>query len=209
MTLFDYAEFGVGFLIVLAAIKPVFNKARVTLHQAKQGVQEMLRRKHSLSQQVRTLARECLHHRASSVHDHDDAERAHDAVAGLSRRVEELEAVDRRILVLDERRGLRETAWILCIVRTGPPPPHEPPRVTESWREGRYIFYWAENERLARNKASIRFPADHGFQVIEVLRHDGDLADTPNLSSAGGAGAPKSRATEEAPEQVPATEPAH
>ena len=207
MTLFDYAELGVGLLIVVGAVKPVFNKAKVTLHQARQGVQEMLRRKHSLSQQVRTLARECLHHRATSVHDHDDAERLHDVVAGLTRRVEELESVDRRILVLDERRGLRETAWILCIARSGPPLPHEPPRVTESWREGRYIFYWAENERLARNKASIRFPADHGFQVIEVLRHDGDLADTPHLSSASGAGSVKERAMEQIAEHAAEPEP--
>lgn len=205
MTLLDYAEFGIGLLIVLGAIRPVFNKAKVTIHQARQGVQEMLRRKHSLSQQVRTLARECLHLRAASLHDRDDTEHLHETIAGLTRRVDELEAVDRRILVLDERRGLRETAWILLIVRTGPPPPHEPPRVTESWREGRYIFYWAENERLVRNKASIRFPADHGFQVIEAMRHDGDLADSPSLSSAVGAAQPRERAA--AAKEVPAAEP--
>lgn len=188
MDLLDVTEFAVGGLIVIAAVKPTFNKALVAIHQARETVQDVLRRKHSLSQQVRTLARESLHQRLTSVRDAGGAEGLNDVIAGLERRIEELEEVDRRVLVLDERRGQREVGWILRIVRQGPAPFAEPPRVTESWQAGRYLFYWAQDEKGARQRVTLRFPESAGFRIVEAVRHEGDLSEEPSLSSAGGAG---------------------
>ncbi len=189
MTLFDYAEFAVGLLIVISAVKPTVTKARVSIFQSRQGVQEVLRRKHSLSQQIRTLARESLHQRTTSVSDRNNSENLHDVIEGLTRKAAELECVDRRVLVLDERRGLQETGWIICVHRSPDAAPAlEPPRVTETWAEGRYLFFWAQDETKARRKATIRFPEDQGFRIIDAVRHDGDLSDLPALSSGSGAG---------------------
>ena len=190
MTLFDLTEIAVGGLIVIAAVKPTFNKAIVAIHQARETVQDVLRRKHSLSQQVRTLAKESLHQRISRAHDSDGAENLHEVIANLERRVEELETVDRRVVVLDERRGQREVGWILRIVRQEPGPYTEAPRVTENWQLGRYLFFWAQDEKGARQRAAIRFPESMGYRVAEVIRHEGDLSDEPALSSATGAGRP-------------------
>lgn len=190
MTLFDLTEFAVGALIVVAAVKPTFNKALVAVHQSRETIQDVLRRKHSLSQQVRTLAKESLHQRISSVHDSDGAESLNDVIDGLNRKVEELEAIDRRVLVLDERRGQREVGWILRIARQEPGPYTEPPRVTESWQVGRYLFFWAQDEKAARQRAAVRFPESLGYRIVEVIRHEGDLAEDPALTSASGAGQP-------------------
>lgn len=189
MTLFDYAQFAVGLLIVISAVKPTVTKARISIYQARQGVQEVLRRKHSLSQQIRTLARESLHQRTTSASDRHNSENLHDVIEGLTRKAAELECVDRRVLVLDERRGLQEVGWIICLHRSpDAAPSQEPPRVTETWAEGRYLFFWAQDESKARRKTNIRFPEDQGFRILEVTRHDGDLSDMPALSSGSGAG---------------------
>jgi hypothetical protein len=189
MTLFDYAQFAVGLLIVISAVKPTVTKARISIYQARQGVQEVLRRKHSLSQQIRTLARESLHQRTTSVSDRSNSENLHDVIEGLTRKAAELECVDRRVLILDERRGLQESGWIICLHRSPDNAPAlEPPRVTETWAEGRYLFFWAQDENKARRKANIRFPEDQGFRVLEATRHEGDLSDMPALSSGTGAG---------------------
>ncbi len=189
MTLLDYAEFAVGLLIVVSAVKPTVTKARISIYQARQSVQEVLRRKHSLSVQIRTLARESLHQRTTSVHDRHNSENLHDVIEGLTRKAADLECVDRRVLVLDERRGQQETGWIICVHRSADAAPQaEPPRVTETWIEGRYLFFWAQDEIKARRKAAIRFPEDQGYRVIETMRHDGDLSESPPLSSGTGAG---------------------
>lgn len=188
MTLFDYAELAVGVLIVIAAVKPMVTKARVGVFQARQGVQEVLRRKHALSQQIRALARESLHHGLARKHDGDDSEGLHEVIEGLTRRVGDLEAVDRRVLVLDERRGQRETGWIVHLCRDEDAPPMEPERVTETWRDGRYVFFWAPDERGARQRAGIRFPEAQGFRILDVAPHTGDLTEPPALTSAGSAG---------------------
>jgi hypothetical protein len=152
-------------------------------------VQEVLRRKHSLSQQIRTLARESLHQRTTSVSDRSNSENLHDVIEGLTRKAAELECVDRRVLILDERRGLQETGWVICLHRSPDNAPAlEPPRVTETWAEGRYLFFWAQDETKARRKATFRFPEDQGFRILEATRHEGDLSDSPALSSGTGAG---------------------
>ena len=190
MTLFEYSELAVGILIVVAAVKPMVTKARLSVFQARQGVQEVLRRKHALSQQIRALARESLHLGNASKHDGDDSVGLHGVIDGLTRRAGDLEAVDRRVLVLDERRGQRETGWIVHIVRLEDGAATEPPRVAENWRDGRYVFFWAPDERGARQRASIRLPEDHGFRILDVAAHAGDLSEPPALTSAGGAGQP-------------------
>lgn len=190
MTLLDVTEFAVGLLIVIGAVKPTFNKAVVAVHQARSNIQDVLRRKHSISQQIRTLAKESLHQRVSILHDAHGTDSLHDVIGGLTRKVEQLEWVDRRVLVLDERRGQREVGWILRIARHGPGPALEPPRVTESWQHGRYVFFWAQDEKSARQRAGVRFPELLGYRIVEVMRHEGDLGEDPALSSATGAGQP-------------------
>ena len=74
------------------------------------------------------------------------------------------------------------------MVRRSAGPPDEPPRVAETWHEGRYLFFWAQDERTARQKVAIRFPEAQGFQIVEMKRHDGDLGEPPTLSSGTGAG---------------------
>lgn len=188
MTLFDYAVLAVGILMVIAAVKPMVTKARMAVFQARQGVSEVLRRKHALSQQIRALARESLHQGMARRHDGTDSEGLHETIEGLTRRAEELEAVDRRVLVLDERRGQRETGWIVHLIRPEEGLPTEPPRVAETWRDGRYLFFWAPDERGARQRAAIRFPEHHGFRILDVTPHPGDLSEDPTLTSATGAG---------------------
>jgi hypothetical protein len=188
MTLFDFTEFSVGALIVIGAVRPTFNKLLVALHKAREGVRDVLRRKHSLSQQIRALAKESLHQRINSVHDAVGAEDLHDVIAALTRNVEALEAVDRRVVVLDERRGQREVGWILLLARDPPGPQSEPPRITELWQQGRYLFFWAQDEQGARHRAGLRFPERQGFRILQVIRHEGDLSEPPGLSSATGAG---------------------
>ena len=190
MTLFGFSELAVGVLIVIAAVKPMVMKARLSVYQARQGVQEVLRRKHALSQQIRALARESLHLGNASRHDGDDSADLHGAIDGLVRLTADLEAVDRRVLVLDERRGQRETGWIVHIARQKEGAATEPPRVAETWRDGRYVFFWAPDERGARQRASIRFPEAHGFRILDVAPHAGDLSEPPALTSASGAGRP-------------------
>jgi hypothetical protein len=184
----NLAAVSVGVLIVIMAVRPNLNRARTTIYQARQSVQEILRRKHSLSQQIRVLARESLHQRLTSVSDKDTSAALEETIGSLTGHLQQLEKVDRRVLVFDERRGIQETGWILRVQRTERGPPLEPSRIAEAWADGRYMFFWAADEQKARRKAQIRFPAEQGYRVVEVLRHDADLSEPPALSTAMGAG---------------------
>lgn len=177
-----------GAMIVLLSAKPGIIRARRQLRDARAGIIDLKRRRQMLSQKLRALARESLDQRLTAGADGTECEHLNDRIAVMMRRVEELEAVDRRILVLDERRGLQESGWILLIRRPrSHAQPLEPVGVTRLWDEGRHLFVFASDMRKARRKAAVRFPQSAGFQIVEVHPHDGELSETPQIGAAAGA----------------------
>ncbi|HYE50310.1 MAG TPA: hypothetical protein VEB20_12020 [Azospirillaceae bacterium] len=174
-----------GAMIVLIALKPAVVRARQHIMQSKRGLLELKRRRVALSQQIRALARESLGQRLTADADDDESSEMTLRVAGLTRRVQELERVDRRILVLDERRGLSETGWIVLLRRSpeAPVPGYEPQRVTQLWHEGRYVFFYAGDMGRARRKALVRFPESAGYEVVDAFPHEGDLAEQPTFGA--------------------------
>lgn len=169
-------------LIVILALKPAFIRARQHVRSARFNVDELRRRKHGLSLQIRLLARESLGHRLTAGKDEVESGEMHVRIAGLQRQLIELEKVDRRVLVLDERRGLQETAWIVHLRRdSASAHPLEPKTITTLWDEGRYYFFYAGDANKARRKATVRFPSEQGFEIVDVLPHNGDLTDDPKI----------------------------
>lgn len=178
MSLFSFL---LGALIVLLSVKPSFIRSRKTIREARASILDLTRRRQMLSQKIRALARESLNQRLTAGEDDVETEEMAKRIAGLQHRLGELEAIDRRILVLDERRGLSETGWILCIRRAlSSGPPLEPDAVAALWDEGRYVFFFASDPARARRKATVRFPEDQGFQIVEITPHTGDLSDVPS-----------------------------
>ncbi|WP_044559641.1 hypothetical protein [Azospirillum sp. B4] len=171
-----------GVMIVLIGVKPAFQKAQRQLKRTRRSIKDLQRRRYVLSQQVRALGRESLSQRLTSVADDVEAAELGSHVKGLTDQVNALESVDRRILVTDERRGLQETGWIVLIRRTEGLP-MEPTRVVKLWEEGRYYFFFASDLTRARRKAQLRFPAAQGYEVLDVVPHEGDLSETPSFGA--------------------------
>lgn len=172
-----------GLFIVVLSTRPSLERARHVIADAHRSIRELERRKQALSRRIRELAKESLNQRLTSGQDSNETDDLRDRLRTLQQRIRDLEAMDRRILVLDERRGLSETGWILRVRRDpAAAPPLEPRVITALWDEGRYVFFFAGDPARARRKAQIRFPEEHGFSVIEVIPHAGDLTDIPKLS---------------------------
>ncbi|ACI98066.1 hypothetical protein [Rhodospirillum centenum] len=183
-------DFGLilGGMVVLLAAKPALDRARLSVRAARRTVAEVERRRRTLSHQVRVLARESLHQRLTAGHDEEEVGEIQARIAGLQRRVQDLEEVDRRVLVLDERRGLSERGWIVLLRRDSTAaPPQEPAPVSRLWSEGRYLFCYATDPARARRKLTVRFPEEGGFQVVEVFPHEGDLTEIPKIGAEGAA----------------------
>ncbi|QJE73925.1 LapA family protein [Aerophototrophica crusticola] len=169
--------FLIGAVVVALSAKPSYLKAQRTIREARQAILELKRRKHALSQKVRMLAKESLDQRLTAGQDQMESDDLTGRIAGLQHRVQELEAIDRRVLVLDERRGLSESGWIIRLRR--PPdqaPALEPSAVTRLWEEGRYVFFFASDVARARRKSLVRFPEEQGFEILEVIPHADDLS---------------------------------
>ena len=167
-------------LLVVLAVHPAVMRTHRKVRAARAGVAELKRRKRLLSLQVRALARESLGQRLTSGRDTHESEAIHFHMAELERRLVELQSIDRRVLVLDERRGLTETGWILLIRR--PPdaaPPLEPGPITQLWAQGRYFFFFAPDQNRARRKAMVRFSPEQGFEIVDIQPHEGDLSQPP------------------------------
>jgi len=170
----------VGGLVVVLSTKPALNKSRKVIRDARNGIADLIRRKFVLSQKLRSLARESLGQRLTTGADTHESTELNEKVAELQARVRELEAVDRRVLVLDERRGLSESGWIILIRRTADHAhPLEPMAITRLWDEGRLLFFYASDVARARRKAAVRFQAEQGFQILEVFAHEGDMSEAP------------------------------
>ncbi len=169
-------------LIVILALKPAFIRARQHVRSARYNVAELRRRKQGLSAQIRILARESLGQRLTAGKDEHESGEMNVRIAQLQRRVSDLEKIDRRVLVMDERRGLQETGWVARIRRDrAGAHPLEPALITRLWDEGRYYFFYATDANKARRKAQVRFVADQGFEVVDVLPHSGDLTEDPKI----------------------------
>lgn len=169
-------------LIVVLALKPAFIKARQHVRSARYSVLELRRRKQGLSAQIRALARESLGQRLTAGKDEIESGEMNVRIATLQRRVNELEKIDRRVLVMDERRGLQETGWVVLIRRDkAQAHPLEPALITHLWDEGRYYFFYASDPNKAKRKAGVRFPTEQGYEVVEVLPHSGDLTEDPKI----------------------------
>ncbi|MFM2045360.1 MAG: hypothetical protein RLY86_3936 [Pseudomonadota bacterium] len=174
-----------GTMIVLLSLKPSVARARKLVLDTKVGLIELRRRRAALSQRLRALARESLGQRLTAGADNTESQEMNDRVALMTKRIEELEAVDRRVLVFDERRGLAEQGWILLIRRPrNAAPALEPPGVTRLWDEGRLVFVFASDARKARRKAQVRFPEEGGFEFVEVYAHEADLTEPPAINNA-------------------------
>ncbi|TWB16844.1 hypothetical protein FBZ89_1121 [Nitrospirillum amazonense] len=171
-----------GVMIVLIGVKPAFQKAQRQIKRTRRNIKDLQRRRFVLSQQVRTLARESLSQRLTSAADGVESAELTSHVKGLTDQVNSLESVDRRILVTDERRGLQETGWIVLIRRTEGLP-MEPTRVVKLWEEGRYYFFFASDLTRARRKAQLRFPAAQGYEILDVVPHEGDLSENPTFGA--------------------------
>jgi hypothetical protein len=173
----------IGAMLVLLSMRPTVLRARKTLRETRRSLIELRRRQQALSQKVRSLARESLSQRLTAGQDDVEAETLSNRLEELQRRVLELEAEDRRVLVLDERRGLSETGWIICVRRLrNVAPPLEPSNITDLWDEGRYVFFFASDAARAKRKVLVRFPEDAGYLVVEVKAHPGDLSDPPAIN---------------------------
>ncbi|WP_029014150.1 hypothetical protein [Niveispirillum irakense] len=180
MSLYSVA---LGIMIILLSIRPSVARASRMIRTTRRAMTELHARQRALSNRIRILARESLSQRLTAGQDANESDQAEKRIAALQREVERLEAEDRRILVIDERRGLQETGWILCIRRVpAAASPLEPVHITSLWDEGRYVFFFAADMQRARRKALLRFSEDAGFLIIDAKPHEGDLAEPPMLS---------------------------
>lgn len=171
-------------MIVFLSMKPTVLKANRSLKEAKRAMIELRRRQQALSNKIRSLARESLSQRLTAGQDDHEAEEMQARTDHLHRMIEQLEAEDRRVLVMDERRGLSETGWIICVRRRPEAAsPLEPTNITRLWDEGRYVFFFASDMPRARRKVLMRFPEDGGYSIIDVKPHEGDLSDPPALGA--------------------------
>lgn len=169
--------FIIGAVVVLLSAKPSFTKAQRTVRDARQAIVELKRRRYALSQKVRMLARESLSQRLTAGQDQMESDDLTGRIAGLQHRVQELEAIDRRVLVLDERRGLSESGWIIRLRRPADQAqPLEHAAVTRLWEEGRYVFFFASDVARARRKSLVRFPEEQGYEILEVIPHADELS---------------------------------
>lgn len=173
----------IGAMLVLLSMRRTALRARKTIAETKRSLIELRRRQYALSQKVRSLARESISQRLTAGQDDVEAQTLSDHLSEMQRRVQELEAEDRRVLVLDERRGLSETGWIICVRRLrDAASPLEPSNITDLWDEGRYLFFFASDAARAKRKVQVRFPEEAGYLVVEVKPHAGDLSDPPALN---------------------------
>lgn len=171
-----------GVLIVLMSAKATFLKAHQTVKDTRRTMRDLRRRQQALSLKIRSLARENLAQRVTAGQDESEVDQIQYRISELQRQVDRLELEDRRILVLDERRGLSETGWIVCIRRLPDvASPLEPRGITALWDEGRFVFCYAGDMARARRKVMVRFTEEAGYQIIDVRPHEGDLSDPPNL----------------------------
>lgn len=181
----NWFAFSLGAMIVLLSLKPSVSRARKLVLDTKVAILELRRRRVALSQRLRALARESLGQRLTAGADNTESQDLNDRIATMTKRIEELEAVDRRVLVFDERRGLAEQGWILLIRRPRrAAPPLEPPGVSRLWEDGRLVFVYAADARKARRKAQVRFPEEGGFEYVEVYAHEADLTEPPAINNA-------------------------
>lgn len=171
-----------GVMIVFLSVKPTVLKANRTIKETKRAMIELRRRQFALSQKIRALARESLGQRLTAGQDDMEAQAMSQRVSHLQRMIEQLEAEDRRVLVMDERRGLSETGWIICVRRRpDAASPLEPSNITRLWDEGRYVFFFASDQGRARRKVQTRFSEEQGYTIVDVKPHEGDLSDPPAL----------------------------
>lgn len=171
-----------GAMIVFLSVKPTVLKANRTMKETKRAMIELRRRQYALSQKIRILARESLGQRLTAGQDDMEAHAMSQRVSHLQSMIEQLEAEDRRVLVMDERRGLSETGWIICVRRRPEAAsPLEPTNITRLWDEGRHVFFFASDQGRARRKVQTRFPDEGGFTIVDVKPHEGDLSDPPAI----------------------------
>lgn len=171
-------------MIVFLSVKPTVIKANRTIKEAKRAILELRRRQQALSGKIRTLARESLSQRLTAGQDDHEADELQSRTDHLQRMIEQLEGEDRRVLVMDERRGLSETGWIICVRRRPEAAsPLEPSNITRLWDEGRYVFFFASDMARARRKVLMRFSEENGFSIVDVKPHEGDLSDPPALGA--------------------------
>lgn len=171
-------------MIVFLSVKPTVIKANRSLKEARKAMIELRRRQHALSNKIRLLARESLGQRLTAGQDDHEAFELQSRTDHLQRTIERLEAEDRRVLVMDERRGLSETGWIICVRRRpDAASPLEPSNITRLWDEGRYVFFFASDMARVRRKVQLRFSEDNGYSIVDVKPHEGDLSDPPALGA--------------------------
>ncbi|KPF87639.1 hypothetical protein IP70_01975 [alpha proteobacterium AAP38] len=171
-------------MIVFLSMKPTVLKANHSLKEARKAMVELRRRQQALSNKIRALARESLGQRLTAGQDDHEADELQSRTDHLKRMIEQLEAEDRRVLVMDERRGLSETGWIICVRRRPEAAsPLEPSNITRLWDEGRYVFFFASDMPRARRKVLMRFPEDGGYSIVDVKPHEGDLSEPPALGA--------------------------
>lgn len=171
-------------MIVFLSMKPTVLKANHSLKEARKAMVELRRRQQALSNKIRALARESLGQRLTAGQDDHEADELQSRTDHLKRTIELLEAEDRRVLVMDERRGLSETGWIICVRRRPEAAsPLEPSNITRLWDEGRYVFFFASDMPRARRKVLMRFPEDGGYSIVDVKPHEGDLSEPPALGA--------------------------
>ncbi|MFY8094115.1 MAG: hypothetical protein ACOVN0_11630 [Niveispirillum sp.] len=171
-------------MIVFLSVKPTVIKANRSLKEARRAMVELRRRQHALSSKIRSLARESLGQRLTAGQDDHEAFELQSRTDHLQRTIEQLEAEDRRVLVMDERRGLSETGWIICVRRRpDAASPLEPSNITRLWDEGRYVFFFASDIPRVRRKVQLRFSEENGYSIVDVKPHEGDLSDPPALGA--------------------------
>lgn len=179
----SFYTLALGLMIVLLSIKPSLAKATRMTRVTRRAMTELHQRQRALSNRIRILARESLSQRLTAGQDANESEQVEKRLLALQHELERLEAEDRRILVLDERRGLQETGWILHVRRLPEAAsPLEPAYITALWNEGRYVFFFAADTQRARRKALLRFSEDAGFLIIDIKQHEGDLSDSPAVN---------------------------
>ncbi len=171
-------------MIVFLSVKPTVIKANRSLKEARRAMIELRRRQHALSSKIRSVARESLGQRLTAGQDDHEAFELQSRTDHLQRTIEQLEAEDRRVLVMDERRGLSETGWIICVRRRpDAASPLEPSNITRLWDEGRYVFFFASDIPRVRRKVQLRFSEENGYSIVDVKPHEGDLSDPPALGA--------------------------
>jgi len=159
----------VAFALLLLAATLAFNRGRIV--KARRRIQRLKEIGVQECRLVRAAGRHTLHQRRELSLMERAAEAIQRDCEQAQAQVRELEAVDRRLYVLDERRTNADQSWVAVISHANfrrDVLPDATPRLAVSWVRGRRFIVWAVDQEKAQQKVWNRYPPARGFVLLSL-----------------------------------------